>query len=50
LFFTFFGVLFGPPLFGAMLALSNSYGVAYAAISLAPFVCGLALLLGRRPS
>jgi MFS family permease len=50
LFFTFFGVLFGPPLFGAMLALSNSYGVAYAAISLAPFVCGLALLLDRRPS
>jgi len=49
LFFTFFGVLFGPPLFGAMIALSQSFGVAYAALSLAPFVCGLALLISRRP-
>jgi len=50
LFFTFFGVLFGPPLFGAMLAVSQSYGMAYAALSVTPFVCGLALLLSHRPS
>ena len=37
--FTFLGVVVGPPLFGLIAALSGSYGMAYAALTVPGLVC-----------
>ncbi len=48
LFFTYFGVLVGPPLFAAMVESGASYPTAYAVVGMPTLVCGLWLLLHAR--
>lgn len=45
---TFFGVVLGPPVFGAISALFGSYRAGFAALALATAWCTLALLRARR--
>jgi MFS family permease len=45
---TFFGVVLGPPLFGAVSGLFGSYRAGFVALALPLVLCGLALL--RRPA
>lgn len=45
---TFFGVVLGPPVFGAISGLFESYRAGYAALALPLALCGIALLRGRR--
>jgi predicted MFS family arabinose efflux permease len=47
LFITFFGVVLGPPVFGALSAVFGSYRVGYAALALPVAICGLVLLRSR---
>lgn len=47
LFFTFLGVVLGPPVFGALSGLFGSYRAGFAALALPLALCALAL--GRRP-
>lgn len=47
LFFTFFGVLIGPPLFALIVESGGGYALAYSLIALPPLVCGLWLLWPR---
>ena len=44
---TFFGVVLGPPLFGALASLSGSYRAGFAALALPTLLCALALLRGQ---
>lgn len=44
---TFFGVVLGPPVFGAISGLFQSYRAGYAALALPLLVCGIALVRGR---
>ncbi|TFY96321.1 MFS transporter [Ramlibacter humi] len=47
--FTFFGVVVGPPLFGALSNVAGSYRAGYAAVAVPTAVCALVLWrLGRR--
>ncbi|MEQ1519170.1 MAG: hypothetical protein ABL931_22055, partial [Usitatibacteraceae bacterium] len=46
LFFTFFGVLAGPPVFAFMVEGGMSYSTAYAVIGIPALVSGLVLLFG----
>lgn len=48
LFFTYFGVVVGPPIFGVILSLTHSYAASFIVIS-AGVLIGSVLLLGRRP-
>lgn len=45
---TFFGVVLGPPVFGAISGLFGSYRAGYAALALPLALCAVALLRGRR--
>lgn len=45
--FTFFGVVVGPPLFGALSGLFDSYRVGYLAVAVPSALCCLALLRAR---
>ena len=45
--FTFFGVVLGPPVFGAISGLFGSYRAGYAALAIPLVLCGLMLLRGR---
>ena len=47
-FFTFAGVLVGPPAFGAIVAMSGGYGAGFIFIGVLPLAAGLTLLLFRR--
>jgi len=50
-FFTFGGVLIGPPVFGAIAAATGSYGAGFILFAALPLLMGVALLLsGRRAS
>jgi hypothetical protein len=44
-FFTFAGVLIGPPVFGAIASATGSYGTGFALIAALPFLAGLGLVL-----
>jgi MFS family permease len=46
-FFTFAGVLVGPPLFGAIASLAGSYGAGFVATAVLPFV--VIAMMARRP-
>lgn len=46
--FTFFGVVLGPPLFGAISGRFDSYRAGYTALALPLALCGIALLRARR--
>ncbi len=46
--FTFTGALTGPPVFGAVVALTGSYGVGFALLALLPFALGLRLAFPAR--
>ena len=46
--FTFFGVVLGPPVFGAISSLFGSYRAGYTALAIPLAVCGLMLLRARR--
>jgi MFS family permease len=48
LFFTFFGVLIGPPLFALIVERGGGYDAAFAAVAVPPLACGLWLLLASR--
>lgn len=49
-FFTFAGVLIGPPVFGAIASTTGSYGTGFALIAALPFLAGLSLVVrGRNP-
>ena len=49
-FFTFAGVLIGPPVFGAIVSATGSYGSGFLAIAVLPLLAGTGLLAsGRRP-
>lgn len=48
LFFTYFGVLVGPPLFALTVEHGGSYGLAYGLLALPPLACGM-WLLSLRP-
>jgi MFS family permease len=45
--FTFFGVVVGPPIFGAIVSYTGSYPVAFVAFAAATFLCGAAVLFSR---
>jgi cyanate permease len=49
-FFTFAGVLIGPPVFGAIASATGSYSTGFAMIAALPFGAGIALLVRRRNS
>jgi MFS family permease len=44
-FFTFAGVLVGPPVFGAIAAASGSYGTAFVLVAVLPLAAGIGLLV-----
>lgn len=46
-FFTFAGVLVGPPIFGAIVSAAGSYAVGFAMISVLPMAVGIRLLASR---
>jgi MFS family permease len=46
--FTFLGVVFGPPLFGALSGLFGSYRAGYAALALPTLVCCLMLVIQKK--
>jgi MFS family permease len=48
LFFTFSGVVVGPPIFGLIVNASGSYPVGYVSFAFVTFICGLALLVERK--
>ncbi len=48
--FTFSGALAGPPVFGAVIALSGSYALGFALFALPPFALGLRLAFSARPA
>jgi len=48
--FTFTGALAGPPIFGAVIALSGSYALGFALFALPPFALGLRLAFSARPA
>jgi len=48
--FTFSGALTGPPVFGAVIALSGSYALGFALFALLPFALGLRLAFSARPA
>jgi MFS family permease len=48
-FFTFAGVLIGPPLFGAIASLTESYGAGFAAAAVLPLLAVAGLLATARP-
>jgi MFS family permease len=47
-FFTFAGVLIGPPLFGAIVSLTGSYGAGFVATALLPLLAVVAMLAKAR--
>ncbi len=47
LFFTFFGVVAAPPIFGALVALTGSYGSGFVALSVFTGLSGLVLIVHR---
>jgi MFS family permease len=47
-FFTFAGVLIGPPLFGAIASSTGSYGVGFAASAALPLLVVVGMIAGRR--
>jgi MFS family permease len=49
-FFTFAGVLIGPPVFGAIASATGSYGTGFALIAALPFLAGLGLVVRGRNS
>jgi MFS family permease len=48
-FFTFAGVLIGPPLFGAIASLTESYGAGFAAAAVLPLLAVAGMLTRARP-
>jgi len=46
---TFFGVVLGPPLFGALASLSGNYRAGFAALALPTVLCALALMRRKTP-
>lgn len=46
-FFTFAGVLIGPPLFGAIASVTGSYGTGFVVIATLPLLAGVGLLASR---
>jgi sugar phosphate permease len=46
--FTFFGVVLGPPVFGAISGLFDSYRAGYIALAIPLALCGITLLRARR--
>lgn len=46
--FTFFGVVLGPPVFGVISGLFNSYRAGYTALAIPLVLCGIVLLRARR--
>jgi MFS family permease len=46
--FTFFGVVLGPPVFGAISGFFGSYRAGYTALALPVLLCGITLLRARR--
>ena len=46
--FTFFGVVLGPPVFGAISGMFGSYRAGYTALAIPLALCGLVLLCSRR--
>ena len=49
-FFTFAGVLIGPPVFGAIVSATGSYGTGFALIAALPLFAGLGLVIRGRNS
>ena len=47
LFFTFFGVVAAPPLFGVVVSLTGSYGFGFVILSALTGMFGLLLVVGR---
>ena len=47
LFITFFGVVFAPPVFGTLAALTGSYGVGFIVLSALTGICGVVLFVRR---
>ena len=50
LFFTFLGVVIGPPFFGAMVAGTNSYSLAFVAFAILTLACGTILIFSQKRS
>jgi MFS family permease len=48
LFFTFSGVVVGPPIFGLIVSASGSYPVGFGLFAIATFICGLVLMVERK--
>ena len=48
-FFTFAGVLIGPPLFGTIASYSGSYGAGFVATAALPLLIVVPIVFGRRP-
>jgi MFS family permease len=48
-FFTFAGVLIGPPLFGAIASYSGTYGAGFVATAALPLLIVVPIVLGRNP-
>jgi MFS family permease len=48
-FFTFAGVLIGPPLFGAIASLTGRYGAGFAAAAALPLLAVAVMLASRQP-
>ena len=48
LFFTFSGVVVGPPIFGAIAGVTGSYAVSFLAFAAATFVFGLLLSILKK--
>ncbi len=49
-FFTFAGVVIGPPLFGAIASATGSYGTGFALMATLPFLAGMGLVVQGRNS
>lgn len=47
LFFTFFGVVMGPPFFGAIVGAAGSYSAGFALFAVFPLICGAVLVFRR---
>jgi len=48
LFFTYLGVVLGPPLFAAVASGTDSYPIGYAFFAVLTFICGVVAILSRR--
>jgi MFS family permease len=50
LFFTFLGIVIGPPLFGAVVAGTDSYSFAFVAVAILTLACGTVLIFSKEGS